>query len=64
VNQGSRQGRVSRVRSEVTERLVEELGMSLAEVTRVLGGFTSAISRVRTIQERLVGTRERGRPGR
>lgn len=38
-----RRGRIPRVRSEVVERLVKELGISLAEVARLLGVSTSAI---------------------
>ena len=43
---GSRRGRIPRARSEIAERLVKELGMSLAEVTRLLGVSTSAIYKI------------------
>jgi len=43
---GSRRGEIPRVRSEITERLVKDLGMSLAEVARLLGVSTSAISKI------------------
>jgi len=46
VNQGSRRGRIPRVRSEIEERLIEELGMSLAGVARLSGVSTSAISKI------------------
>ena len=50
---GSRRGSVLRVRSEIAERLVKELGMSLAAAARLLGVSTSAISKIlhRTAQE-------------
>jgi predicted transcriptional regulator len=43
---GSRRGSVPRVRSEIAERLVKELGMSLAAAARLLGVSTSAISKI------------------
>jgi len=43
---GSRRGEIPRVRSEVAERLVKEVGMSLAEVARLVGVSTSAISKI------------------
>lgn len=43
---GSRRGGIPQVRSEVAWQLVKELGMSLAEVARLLGVSTSAISRI------------------
>ena len=43
---GSRRDDISRVRSEITQRLVRELGVSLAEVARLLGVSTSAISKI------------------
>jgi len=46
ITQGSRRGRIPWVRSEVVERLVKELEMSLAEVARLLGVSTSAISKI------------------
>jgi len=46
MNQGSRRGRIPRVRSEIAERLIKELRMSLAEVARLLGISTSAISKI------------------
>jgi putative transposase len=49
---GSRRGEIPRVRSEIAERLIEELGMSLAGAARLLGVSTSAISKIlrRTVQ--------------
>jgi hypothetical protein len=43
---GSRRGEIPRVRSEVAQRLIKELGMTLAEVARLLGVSTSAISKI------------------
>jgi REP element-mobilizing transposase RayT len=43
---GSRRSKIPQVRSIIAQRLVKELGMSLAEVARLLGVSTSAISRV------------------
>jgi hypothetical protein len=43
---GSRRGEIPRVRSEVAERLIKELGMSLAEVALFSGVSTSAISKI------------------
>jgi DNA invertase Pin-like site-specific DNA recombinase len=43
---GSRRWEISRVRSEVAQQLVRELGVSLAEVARLLGVSTSAISKI------------------
>jgi len=43
---GSRRGEIPRVRSEIAHQLVKELGMSLAEVARLLGVSTSAISKL------------------
>jgi hypothetical protein len=43
---GSRRGDVPRVRLEITERMVKELGASLGETARPLGVFTSAISKI------------------
>jgi hypothetical protein len=43
---GSRRWEVSRVRSEIAQQLVRELGVSLAEVARLLGVSTSAISKI------------------
>ena len=45
-SRGSRLERNPRVRSETAERLVKELGTSLAEVARLLGVSTSAISKI------------------
>jgi len=39
-------GQDPQVRSEIVERLVKELGMSLAEAVRLLGISTSAISKI------------------
>ena len=43
---GSRRGRIPQVRSTIAQQLVKKLGMSLAEVARLLGVSTSAISRI------------------
>jgi putative transposase len=43
---GSRRGEIPRVRSEITQQLVKKMGMSLAEVARLLGVCTSAISKI------------------
>lgn len=43
---GSRRGEIPRVRSEITERLVNTLGVPLAEVARLLGVSTSAVSKI------------------
>ena len=45
MNQGSRRGRIPRVRSEIGGRLAEELGMSLAQVAQLLGVSTLAVSK-------------------
>lgn len=51
---GSRRGQIPLVRSEIAERLLNELGMSLAGMARLLGVSTSAISKIlrRIVQER------------
>jgi len=43
---GSRRGEIPRVRPETAERLIRQLGMSLAGVARLLGVSTSAISKI------------------
>ena len=43
---GSRRGEIPGVRSEIAWRLVKELGVPLAEVARLLGVCTSAISKI------------------
>ena len=43
---GSRRGEIPRVRSEIAQRLLSELGISLAEVARLMGVSTSAISKI------------------
>ncbi|MFB3887684.1 MAG: hypothetical protein ACE144_20890, partial [Thermodesulfobacteriota bacterium] len=43
---GSRRGEIPRVRSGIAQRLVKELGVPLAEVARLLGVSTSAISKI------------------
>ena len=43
---GSRRGEIPRVRSEIAEQLVRELGIPLAEVARLLGISTSAVSKI------------------
>jgi len=46
LRRGSRRGEIPRVRSEIAERLIKELGMSLAGVARLLGVSTSAVSKM------------------
>jgi REP element-mobilizing transposase RayT len=43
---GSRRGKIPRVRSEIAQQLIKELEISLAEVARLLGVSTSAISKI------------------
>ena len=43
---GSRRGEIPRVRTEIAQQLVRELGMSLAEAARLLGVSTSAVSKI------------------
>jgi len=43
---GSRRGDIPQIRSEIAQRLIKELGMSLAEVARLSGVSTSAISKI------------------
>ena len=43
---GGRRSNIPQVRSTIAQQLVKELGMSLAEVARLLGVSTSAISRI------------------
>jgi len=43
---GSRRGKIPQVRSTIAQQLIKNLGMSLAEVARLLGVSTSAISRI------------------
>lgn len=43
---GSRRGEIPRVRSEIAQRLVSEVGIPLARVARLLGVSTSAISKI------------------
>ena len=43
---GSRRGGIPRVRSEIVQRLIKELGMPLAEIARQTGVSTSAISKL------------------
>jgi putative transposase len=43
---GSRRGEIPRVRSKIAHQLIKELGVSLAEVARLLGVSTSAISKI------------------
>lgn len=45
---GSRRGQISQVRAQLTFDLVESYGLSLAEVGRLLGVSTSAISKIFT----------------
>ena len=46
MNQGNRRGRVPGVRSGIAERLVKELGTSLAGVARLSGVSMSTISKI------------------
>jgi putative transposase len=46
LRRGGRRGVVSWVRSEIVQRLIRELGMSLAEAARLVGVSTSAISKI------------------
>jgi len=43
---GSRRGEIPRVRSDIAQQLIKELEISLAEVARLLGVSTSAISKI------------------
>ena len=43
---GSRRGKIPQVRSTIAQQLLKTFGMSLAEVARLLGVSTSAISRI------------------
>ncbi len=43
---GSRRGEIPRVRSEIVQQLVKEIGMSLADVARWVGVSTSAVSKI------------------
>jgi putative transposase len=43
---GSRRRQISKVRMEITEQVVEGMGVPLAEAARALGVSTSAISKV------------------
>ncbi len=45
---GSRRGTISRFRAEITRSLVEDYGISMAEVARQVGVSTSAISKILT----------------
>jgi predicted transcriptional regulator len=56
MNQGSRRGKIPRVSSEIAERLIRELGMSLAGVARSLGVSTLASSKI--LQRRSQGSKE------
>jgi len=46
VRMGSRRGEIPEVRAEIMEELVKKLGVPLAEITRVVGISTSAISKI------------------
>jgi hypothetical protein len=46
IRMGNRRGRGPRVRSEVAERLVKEIGMPLAGAARLLGVSTLAVSKI------------------
>ena len=46
ITYGYWRGRVPRVRSEIAELLIKEIGMSLAGVVRSLAVSTSAISKI------------------
>jgi hypothetical protein len=53
---GSRRSGIPRVRSRIAERLIKELGIPLAEVARLLGISTSAVSKI--LQRIANGNRE------
>ncbi len=44
MNQGSQRDEILRLRPEIAERLIEKLGMSMAEVAWLLGGSAASIS--------------------
>ena len=46
MNQGSRRGSIPRVRAEIAERLVKEIGIPLAGAARLSGVERSAISKI------------------
>jgi putative transposase len=46
IQMGSRRGAIARVRSQVALKLVQELGIPLAEIARQLGGSTSAVCQI------------------
>ena len=46
MNQESRQDGILRFRSEITEQLIKEIGMSLTDVARLLGVSRSAVSKI------------------
>jgi putative transposase len=46
VRMGSRRGQIPEVRAEIVEELVQELGVPLAEIARVVGVSTSAVSKI------------------
>jgi predicted transcriptional regulator len=43
---GSRRGQIPEVRAEIVEELVKKLGVPLAEIARVVGISTSAVSKI------------------
>ena len=51
-NGGSRRGQIPGIRSRLTGRLIEEYGLSLAEIGRQLGVTTSAVSKVLNKRQR------------
>jgi hypothetical protein len=46
VQMGSRRGQIPEVRAEIVEELVKKLGVPLAEIARVVGVSTSAVSKI------------------
>ena len=51
---GSRRSDISKVRAELSYTLVDELGLTLAEVARLLGVTTSAVTRaIKRIKKRM-----------
>jgi len=46
VRMGSRRGQIPEVRAEIVEELVKKLGVPLAEIARVVGISTSAVSKI------------------
>jgi len=53
---GSRRGRIPEIRSNLAARLIEECGLSLAEIGRQLGVTTSAVSQALRKREKSYST--------